>query len=380
MPEPDPFRANLQRGSLLLGQDRPREALPFIQAAIAANPDSPEGYAELARCWNALPATRAKSIPAIDRAICLAPNSSYYHGLKGWFLVCLMRYREALTVAQKGLAIDPECSRSLNSLANAYTRLGLWEGAEEACRRILALNPTDGPALNLLAQALRRQGQYKQSRETVASLLAQLPNNAFGHANAGYDALAIGDHHRATGHFRESLRLDPRFDYARRGLIRSMRASVWINDFNIRAGRSLTKPLTFEKVAMVLFAVALILFGGAYLVDLINAFAPKIPANLPTLLYFGFMTYLYVSIVFAGIGTFLLFFDPLGRHVMTGREKVAAVFRLLLALGVLMGLCWVGEWDSVLGVTLFFAVALCCQLISVLRDSWQRRRASRSED
>src|SRR5258708_740218 len=129
MPDPDHFHANLQRGSLLLGQNRPREALPFIQAAIAANPDSSQGYAELARCWNAIPSERSKAVQAIDRAISLAPNSSYYFGLKGWYLVCQMRFRAALQAAQQGVALNPNCIQSLNALANAYTKLNQWKKA-----------------------------------------------------------------------------------------------------------------------------------------------------------------------------------------------------------------------------------------------------------
>ena len=186
MPDLDAFNANIQRGSLLLDQNWPREALSFIQGAIAADPENPRGYAELARCWNGLPGQRSKVIPAIDAAIGRAPNVSFYYGRKGWYLVCQMRFHAALAAAKQGLAIDPACIHSLNATANAYTKLGRWREAEAACRRILEIDPDDDPGLNLLAQALRHRGKWKESRETVARLLAQMPNNAFGHANAGY--------------------------------------------------------------------------------------------------------------------------------------------------------------------------------------------------
>lgn len=379
MPEPDHFHANLQRGSLLLNQDRPREALPFIQAAIAADPEAPQGYAELARCWNALPATRSKSIQAINRAIGLAPNLSYYQGLKGWYLVCLLRYREALSVAQKGLAINPNCSQSLNSLANAHTKLGQWKKAEAACRRILEHDPNDAPGLNLLAQALRHQGRWKETREVVAHILASMPNNAFGHANAGYAALAAGDHLRANDHFREALRMDPHFDLARRGLLQSLRARNWMIRFNLRAASFIHRPGTLLNVtvAVACFIGSLTVLG--YLAAFMNSLFPKAGTLFFLFLFGVVILYACVSALVGLVGDFLLLFDPIGWHALTRLEKHRACVPAV-GLAVIIGfLVSIRCWGTSLAVVTFFGLLALSIQFPLLKDRWQRRRERESD-
>ncbi len=385
MSDPSHYHANLQRGSLLLNNNRPREALPFIQAAIAANPDAPHAYAELARCWNAIPAERHKSIGAIDRAIALAPNSSFYHGCKAWYLVCLMRYQGALKAARDGLALNPNCPQSLNGLANAHTKLNQWKKAEETCRRILANDPNDVPGLNLLAQALRHQGRWKETREAVAHLLAHTPNNAFGQANAGYAALAAGDHLRANDHFLASLRMDPHFDLARRGLLQSLRARIWIVRINLRLSSLVRRqPSRREGLFLVcgFLGTLLALAGIDVGLNAIHSGAGTVFCGfLVTLLLVVFILavlWIYFSIVVGIFGNVLLLFDPLGRHALNRQEKTRAVINGVFFAG-LVTLFMCTAWPLALAmIVLFFVLAFTTQY-PLLRDRWLRRRLEKSE-
>jgi len=379
VPAPEHFHANLQRGSLLLNQNRPLEALPFIQAAIAADIDAPQAYAELARCYNAIPRDRAKSIAAIDRAIGLAPHSSYYFGLKGWYLVCLMRYRAAFDAAQKGLAINPNCIQSLNSLANAHTKLNQWKKAEAACLRILALDPHDAPGLNLLAQALRHQSRWKESRETVARLLANMPNNSFAHANAGYAALAAGDHLRANEHFLTSLRLDPHFDLARRGLLQSLRARIWLIRWNHRIFSILRRPPSARN----LLTTFLVIFGCLALMVGIMAISSSYDSTAGFawlgLLFLAGLFYIYLSALVALMGNFMLMFDPLGRHALTRQEKAKASIPAIAFALIVGALILAGAWLVAIGLLLFFALLALSIQFPLIKDRWQRHREKQSE-
>lgn len=386
MPEPSHFHANLQRGALLLNQNRPNEALPFLQAAIAANPDSPQGYAELARCWNEIPAQRWKAIGAIERAIALAPNSSFYHGRKGWFLVCLIRYRGAILAAQDGLALNPHCPQSLNALANAYTKLNQWKKAEQICRRILADDPSDTPGLNLLAQALRHQGRWKETREVVAQLLALTPNNAFGQANAGYAALAAGDHLRANDHFLAALRMDPHFDLARRGLLQSLRARIWTVRTNMRAVTFMREPVSAKR----LLILGAVLVGGAIAIggitrglDWIHPHAGGVflgvVGGLLGLASVGLLLWIYLSGVVAMLGNFLLLFDPLGRHALKKEEKFRAVIPAILFGGAMIVFAADGLWIVAVIFTALFLVLAGTIQYPLLRDQRLRRRLEKSE-
>ncbi len=343
VPEPDFYQANIQRGAQLLAVNRPAEAVAYFQQAITASPRSAHAFAQLARCWNEIPGERAKVIPTIEHAISLAPNTSACFALKAWFLICQDKNRAALACAAEGLALDPGCVPSLTSLANAQTKLRQWKQAETTCRHILQSNPNDVSALNLLAQAVRNQGRFKESREVVARILANSPNDSFAHANLGYAALAVGDHLRANEHFLESLRLDPQFDFARRGLLNSLLNRTRFVRFNLRLVAAIGSPEVRPHL------IKLTVFGGIQILALIGGlvFGTKSPLIgleffaglfLLPIIYWLFGRYVKV------IADFLLMFHPIARHALTRQEKWTALLPILAIVSALCPLLALGAW------------------------------------
>jgi tetratricopeptide (TPR) repeat protein len=375
VPEPDAYQANLHRGAQLLALNRPREAIPYFENAIAASPRSAHAFAQLARAWNEIPAHRAKAIPIIDQAIALAPTASACFGLKSWFLLCQTRYMAAKTEAKKGIALNPLCVPSLNALANAETRLHQWRNVETTCLRVLQINPNDGPALNLIAQALRHLGRWTESREIVARLLANRPNDAFGHANAGYAALTIGDHLRANEHFLESLRLDPHFDLGRRGLLESLRSRVWI----IRTNRYLRRPGTLRNLIIATIILGAIMLVG-YLADVLNALHPKAGDFFAMTLIGAGLLYIYLSFVVYLMVNFLLLFDPVGRHALTQQEKGRACIPVVFFAVVLGAMVYAQAWVSAAVSAVVFAILVLSIQFPLLKDRYLRRREAESID
>jgi tetratricopeptide (TPR) repeat protein len=375
---PDAFYPTLQRGILLRESDRPQEAVAFIQAAIAIRPDSAQAYAELARCWAEIPLERANAIGAIDRAISLEPTESYYFGLKGWLYVCLDKYNPAILAAYQGLGLSPTCRQSLNALANAHTKLGQWKRAETVCLHILELDSDDTAALNLLAQALRHQGRWKESRVVVNQLLAQLPNDAFGQANAGYGALAAGDHLRANEHFREALRMAPDFDYARRGLLASLRARIWVVRWNMRMANSISRPATARDILWIMLAFAFVIWLGIKCAELLNDYHPRSGTLLFGGLFALVLAYVGCSALIYLLGDFFLLFDPFGRHAMTRDEKIKVCIpgmTLIVIIGMVFSK---GGWGIGLCLSLFMAVLIFSIRYPLMKDRWMLRRQSRN--
>ncbi len=360
------YMPNLQRGILLRGQKRYKEANEFLGKAIEADPEKATAYAELALCLNDWGSREREALRAIDRAIFLEPLNARYLGLKGWILVCQRKYQSALQVANRGVEMDPVCITALNAQANAYTKMGQWKQAEAASRRILALNVHDAPALNLLAQSLRFQGRGKESREVVGRILALLPDNAFGHMNAGYGAMEVGDHVRANEHFLISLRMDPHSDLARKGLLHSLRARVWIYRMQFRIGAFLRRPASFLRVTSLAgIVVGMIVLGF---------FLEWCHAGLGSLIVLAFVGYIYLSFFSRLTGDIFLFFDPVGRHALSLRDKIhaclfAAVLGCLLVVAALAQL-W-GALALLLAYVGFFGFAIYYPL---LKDRLRRRK------
>jgi tetratricopeptide (TPR) repeat protein len=222
------YQANLQRGELLRQQGRHAEAEQYIQQAIAEQPNSPEGYYELAFCYCNWDGHSPKALGSIDRAISFAPNRAEFFALRAWILGNLDKDREAIQVAEQALALNPSSILALNAQTRARIGLSDWKLAEENARHTLTIAPRNATASNYLAVALRQQGKLGESEAVSADLLARVPDNAVAQSNAGWSALQAGDHQRANRHFMEALRLDPNCDYARKGLLHSFNSRVWI--------------------------------------------------------------------------------------------------------------------------------------------------------
>jgi tetratricopeptide (TPR) repeat protein len=327
-----------------------------------------------------IPSERGKVIGAIDRAISLEPNESYYFGLKGWFYVCLQKFNPALRAAFQGLGLNPTCRQSLNALANAHTKLGQWQRAETACLRILELDSDDAAALNLLAQALRHQGRWKESREVVNRLLAQQPNDAFGHANAGYGALAAGDHLRANEHFLEALRMAPDFDLARVGLLASLRARIWIIRWNLRIISLLHRPGTFLNVSLAVFGF----LAGMVLLSYAATALDKIRLHMGTFvfgaLFAALLIYVFCSVLIYILGDFFLLFDPLGRHAMTREEKIKVCMPGAVIVALIAMLFSKGAWGIGLCLSLFMLALIFTIRYPLMKDRWMLRRQSQIEE
>ncbi len=333
--------ANLQRGILLRGQRRYKEASEFLGRAIEAAPDNSLAYAELALCYNDWGGRGNDALNAINHAIALDPANAQYHGLKGWILVCQNRYGAALHAANAGIELDPLNIMALNAQANAYTKLRKWKEAEASARRVLALNPNNAPALNLLAQALRLQGRGRESREVVAHILALLPNNAFGHMNAGYAAMEIGDHLRANEHFLTSLQMNPHSDLARKGLLHSLRARVWIYRWHFRYATFLRRPATFRRFLLFVAVIA----GLGTLAGYLQSYHQGWGSWLGIL----WLIVVYMNLFSRLTGNIFLLADPVGRHALTRQEKTAACLFAVLLGCVLVILFQAQAWN-ILGV------------------------------
>jgi len=320
------YYSNLHRGQLLRESARYQEACTFLSDAIQADPEQPEAYLELALAQEGLPGNKTKSLQAIDRAVALAPNSAHFLGFKAHFLSNRGKNKEALGVACQALEIDPCCRVALIAQANAFTKLAQWTKAEESARRILELNAVDTEGLNLLAQALRFQNRRREARDVTSEILARIPNDAFAQANAGWEALKGDDHIRANEHFLNALRVDPNCEYARGGLLQSLRCRIWVYRVNLAILSKLAE--VGENLGRIV-AITCFLSGGLLLG--------------PILLYVA------LALTLQPLSNFFLLFDPKGYRALKTKERYWALFTggtasillLIFALTNLIGLFWI---------------------------------------
>ena len=119
------------------------------------------------------------------------------------------RAHDAYWWAREALLQDPRFLPGVNTLAVAYSRLGLLPQAESALRHVLVQEPLNTSALSNLVRLLERTGRPDESRG-VADLLARVqPVPPFHHYDQALQALAAGDAVAARGLLAQELRLQP---------------------------------------------------------------------------------------------------------------------------------------------------------------------------
>ncbi len=300
----------LLRGLQLKQLGRYADAESAFKEALAQDPNDAFALHQLAGCQWQIPGRHKDALQTIDQAIAVEPNESSHHVLRAFILCVLDRAQEALAAARTALGFDPNDSAAFAAEAQAHLQMEKWPLAEQSARQALALDADNSTAANQLAQALRLQNKLAENAAHLAGMLARDPEDAFTHANAGWAALQRGAHREAETHFREALRLDPDFEYARDGLLNSFRARSPIYRAYLKYCFAMQRLSQCARWAVVL---------GLY-------FAMQVAKHIPggfVFVAFYFLLVLWVWVA-RPVGNFLLLFDGFAKYALRPREKLEA--------------------------------------------------------
>jgi tetratricopeptide (TPR) repeat protein len=348
----------IMRGLQLKQLGRFADAATAFKEALAQEPNDAFALHQLAGCEWRLPELRKEALETIDRAIALEPNGPEHHVLRAFILCALDRPKDALDSTQMALAFDPNDSLAHTAVAQAHLQMENWPLAERSAREALALDADNSGAANQLAQALRLQNKLDENAAHLAGMLARDPEDAFTHANAGWAALQRGQHREAEVHFREALRLDPDFEYAREGLLTSFRARSPLYRGYLKYSFAMARLNRKARWAVII---------GLYLSV---RFAERLPGGwVLVTIYFLFVLWVWVA---RPVGNALLLLDRFARYALRRAEKIeAALVTSCLAggiAGVVLSLAF--KWDDALlfgiaGIAAAFPLSLIFNNASV---------------
>ena len=298
--------------------NRPEEAVALFLEHLAQFPEDAEAHAQLAVTRMGMAGERRKALESIDKAIALEADSAVYHAYRALILTQLDRNREALRTAEEAIRLDPELVIGWLGKSFAASSMSQWQVAEEAVRQALELDPDDPEAQNQLSMVLRSQGRIEEADEGTSKRLARDAEDPMAHANAGWAALHRRDVNKAEEHFRESLRLDPEFEYARLGLRESFKARSAFYRLFLRWVFFMQKFSEGQRVLILISIFLAFRFGRAIL----EGMHPIAGAVLVTL----YLMLVFSSFLASGISHFLLLKDRTARLALTRREKLDGMF------------------------------------------------------
>ena len=198
---------------------RYREALGWLDRAVALAPERADYRAQQARCLVTLH-RYVEALDAAERAWALGPRDALTLDTVGVVLSRTGAHHRAADVFRRAVALCPDRADFHYNLGTALRIVGDLAGAEQAFERAVSLEPRLYNAHSVLAE-LRTQTPERNHLDRLSALLAAVGDDVDGELHLRH-ALAkeledLGDHraafaHLAAGKAKKRATLDYSFD------------------------------------------------------------------------------------------------------------------------------------------------------------------------
>jgi tetratricopeptide (TPR) repeat protein len=349
------MNAHLDRARLLLAQSRPADAERESMLALAQQPENPQALAYLA--LSRVEQGKGKeALTAAREGVGLAPEQPFLHYVHAHVLRSLDRTDDAFRAVQEALRLDPDDADTHAMLSSIELARNRWPAALEAAERALELNAEHVGAANLRSMALVRLGRKAEAMQSVDYALGRAPEDAFSHANQGWNCLHRNDPRQAQEHFREALRLDPNLDYAREGMLEALKARNPV--YRIMLAYFLWLGRQSARFQWV-FIIGV--FFGVRIARSLSQSQPELNWIWWPLLGL-FYVFVYLSWTAQPMFNLMLRFDSFGRHVLSADQRTGASWfgaTFALALGSMI---WWLATDNKVGLfsgAVFAILSVC---------------------
>ena len=344
---------HLERGKLLLAQNRLVEAERELKEALSQQPNDAYAMAWLAECY--LNGKRfAEALEISEAAMRFAPDSSFllYTLARSYFYN--KRTKEARDIVSRALSINPNDPDFFLLLAHIEFYEENWQKALDASEQGLELDPEHVNLINLRTQALVKLNRKAEAAATIDYALHHAPEDSYSHSNKGWVAMEQGNYEPAFDHFREALRLEPNNGYARAGL----KEAIKVKNFLYRA--ILKYFLWISKMNQQgrwVFIIGIYIFYR-----ILIEVAEKSPALAPFLYPFIglYILFAFSSWIAMPVSNLFLRLHPLGKYALDDDERKASTIVGLLAAGSAIALLawWLTDLEILLSLGIYLLLLL----------------------
>ena len=201
------------------------QAVTAAQKVVTANPESSDGYNQLALAFTRRARETAdteyydKAEEAVARSLELTPGTFEGQKMRAWMLLGKHEYRQALELA---LSLNKQMPDDLlvhGLLTDANTELGNYKEAEESCQRMLDLRPGNIPAFTRASYLREIFGDIDGAIELMVKAYERTPpleveDRAWILTHLGHLELVAGRTESAEPVLQEALKLFPNYHYA----------------------------------------------------------------------------------------------------------------------------------------------------------------------
>ena len=307
------------RGLAAYRLQRWKLAAAELRNALAEKPNDPDTLGLLALSMSE--AGERGAIEVGQQAVAAAPDYGFAHYALAWAMAYGpngARYKEAQPIAEEAIRLLPSRPGYYRLLAGIQFDQGNHAGAVATAERGLAIDPTHFGCAEIRSHAMLRLGQHAEAEEAAREVLALNPDDHRGHAMRGRSLLKLDRPHEAAEHLREALRLNPGDQEIISNLVEAMR----VRNATLRAMlRWLLRKGATHTIGTVAFLIGLYVTIGM----------DDVLRMLGVVAMAGGGLLLLTSYAVQPLANALVVLDPLGRRLLTPRERFDAA---LLATGI----------------------------------------------
>lgn len=292
-------------------------AVHRLDQLVAEEPDDAGAFAIRALCLAELQRWQAAADSA-RRAVLLDPDTAFHHRALAQVLLGRGDLREALAAAGEAVELEPDEPDHRVLVGRVEAAMGRWDAARRTLEEALALDPEHEEGLRMRALVLQQRGRAEEADSAFLNALIRDPGDAFAYAGRGWSMLrAGGDARDAVAHFQQALQLQPDSEWAREGLIASLKARN--PAYRVLLRLFLWMGSLTPRTRM------LVVFGGLLGYNVLRRVAAAQPWLAPVIwpVLAAYVLFVVLTWIADPVFDSLLRLDPVGRQALT-RDRVRA--------------------------------------------------------
>lgn len=355
---------------MLIEQDRWELAEEQLRLSLAGEPGDPYAHALLSLCL--LAREKFDDAEAEARlAIHSGPDFGFAHYALSRVLSTRNRDKEALASIEQAIQCDPTDADYHSMRAAIHVDRHEWSEALASAETGLQFEPEHTACNNLRAMALVKLGRREEAGATIEATLSRNPDNTVTHANRGWTLLESGDRKKALEHFKEALRLDPTNDWARAGIVESLKAGNPLYSLLLRYAFWMSRLSQRGQWIVILGGY----FGSRLLASLSRSNPSLSPWIFPV--QCAYVAFALLTWLADPLANLMLRLNRYGRLALSEEQTESSNWvggcLLLTVLGLAIWAVSGFNPDYLLGPILFFAMALPIASVWKCAEGWPRK-------
>jgi tetratricopeptide (TPR) repeat protein len=358
----------LERPRQLVETGRYAEAEKELKNILSADPERADALALFAIC-RAEQGQIEQALTTVRDAIRRQPDNDYFLYLIAFFHFKNDNLQESEKAARNAIAFNPNNADYFGLLSSIKLHQKNWDEALQYANAGLEKDGDNLQCLNVRSTALHKLDRKEDAFDTIHHALQKDPENEMTHTNLGWGLLEQGNHKKALEHFREALKLNPNYEYAKAGLVEGLKARYMFYKIFLKYAFWLSNMKAKGQ-----WMVILGLYFGVKLLRILANADPTLSLILTPILFLYF-AFAITTWIIDPLSNLFLRLNVYGRYALSDDQVESSNFvGISLAVGLLGGLAYLIQPDLAYLFVLVFGLSMMIPLASMYNPPKQSNR------